>query len=85
MHDQIELSVIKNTFEDKGHILREMEDCLPKQNGLYLRIILGTVNVSITSKQDKFEYKNNYENFKITVSAIVSVFALLLYFFSQHR
>lgn len=52
---------------------------------LYLRIILGTVDVSFTSKQDKFEYKNNYENFKITVSAIISIYALFLYFFNQYR
>ncbi|KAH9286642.1 Transmembrane protein [Echinococcus granulosus] len=84
IHDQVELAVMKNSFEDKAHILRDMEDCLPKQNGLYLRIILGTVDVSFTSKQDKFEYKNNYENFKITVSAIISIYALFLYFFNQY-
>ncbi|KAL5962625.1 hypothetical protein TSMEX_009655 [Taenia solium] len=84
VHDQVELAVMKNSFEDKAHILRDMEDCLPKQNGLYLRIILGTVDVSFTSKQDKFEYKNNYENFKITVSAIISIYALFLYFFNQY-
>ncbi|VDD81518.1 unnamed protein product [Mesocestoides corti] len=84
IHDQVELSVIKNSFEDKAHILRDMEDCLPKQNGLYLRIILGPVDVSFTSKQDKFDYKNNYENFKITVSAIISIYALFLYFFNQY-
>ncbi|KAL5111524.1 hypothetical protein TcWFU_002165 [Taenia crassiceps] len=84
VQDQMELAVMKNSFEDKAHILRDMEDCLPKQNGLYLRIILGTVDVSFTSKQDKFEYKNNYENFKITVSAIISIYALFLYFFNQY-
>ena len=52
---------------------------------LYLGIILGPVDVSFTSKQDKFEYKNNYENFKITVSAIISLYALFLYFFNQYR
>ncbi|VDM33313.1 unnamed protein product [Hydatigera taeniaeformis] len=84
VHDQGEIAVMKNSFEDKVHVLRDMEDCLPKQNGLYLRIILGTVDVSFTSKQDKFEYKNNYENFKITVSAIISIYALFLYFFNQY-
>lgn len=33
VHDQVELAVMKNSFEDKAHTLRDMEDCLPKQNG----------------------------------------------------
>ena len=35
--------------------LTEMEQALPKGNGLYLRIILGNVNVSILNKDDKYE------------------------------
>lgn len=81
--EQMRIAAMKNSFEDKWLTLREMEDCLPKQNGLYLRIILGPVNVSFSNKQDKFEYKNNYENFKMTVSAIISLFALFLYFFNS--
>lgn len=81
--EQMQLAVMQNSFEDKWLMLREMEGCLPKPNGLYLKIILGPVNVSFPSKQDKFEYKNNYENFKITVSAIISIYALFLYFFNS--
>ncbi|VUZ46262.1 unnamed protein product [Hymenolepis diminuta] len=81
--EQLQISLMRNSFEDKWLTLREVEDCLPKQNGLYLRIILGPVDVSFNNKQDKFEYKNNYENFKITVSAIISLFALFLYFFNS--
>jgi hypothetical protein len=33
--------------------LYEMEEALPKKNGLYLRIILGNVNVSILNKDEK--------------------------------
>lgn len=83
--EQLQIALMRNSFEDKWLTLREMEDCLPKQNGLYLRIILGPVDVSFNNKQDKFEYKNNYENFKITVSAIISLFALFLYFFNSIR
>lgn len=34
-------------------MLHEIKAALPKQNGLYLRIILGNVNVSILNKNDK--------------------------------
>jgi hypothetical protein len=36
--------------------LHEMEQSLPKQNGMYLKIILGNVNVSILNKNDKYVY-----------------------------
>lgn len=34
--------------------LYEVEQTLPKENGLYLKIILGNVNVSILNKEDKW-------------------------------
>jgi hypothetical protein len=37
--------------------LHEMEQSLPKENGLYLKIILGNVNVSILNKNDKYVYR----------------------------
>jgi hypothetical protein len=42
--------------------LHEMEQSLPKQNGLYLKIILGNVNVSILNKNDKYVYLWANEN-----------------------
>lgn len=39
--------------------LHEMEQSLPKQNGLYLKIILGNVNVSILNKNDKYVYNTD--------------------------
>jgi len=50
--------------------LQEMEEALPKKNGLYLRIILGNVNVSILNKDDKFRYKDDYEKFKFVINGI---------------
>lgn len=34
--------------------LNEIEQILPKSNGVYLQIILGSVNVSILNKSDKY-------------------------------
>jgi hypothetical protein len=34
-------------------MLHEIDSTLPKQNSLYLSIILGNVNVSILNKNDK--------------------------------
>ncbi|KAJ0176538.1 hypothetical protein K1T71_007717 [Dendrolimus kikuchii] len=57
-------------------MLHEIKATLPKQNGLYLRIILGNVNVSILNKNDKFKYKDEYEKFKLILSAIAFVLAV---------
>lgn len=58
-------------------MLHEIEATLPKKNGLYLRIILGNVNVSILNKNDKFKYKDEYEKFKLILSVIAFVLAVL--------
>jgi hypothetical protein len=57
--------------------LREIEQTLPKSNGVYLQIILGSVNVSILNKSDKFKYKDEYEKFKLVLSLIGFVLSVL--------
>jgi hypothetical protein len=34
--------------------LNEMEESLPKKSGTYLKIILGSVNVSFLNKQERY-------------------------------
>lgn len=46
--DQLEKRMLHRKLQ-----LDEMKEALPKMNGLYLRIILGNVNVSILNKDDK--------------------------------
>ncbi|KAK3912250.1 Transmembrane protein 120-like protein [Frankliniella fusca] len=57
--------------------LSEVEQTLPKENGLYLKIILGSVNVSILNKNDKFKYKDEYEKFKLILSVIGFVLSVI--------
>ncbi|KAJ3661251.1 hypothetical protein Zmor_005655 [Zophobas morio] len=57
--------------------LHEIEQTLPKQNGIYLKIILGNVNVSIINREAKFRYKNEYEKFKLVLSIIGFVMSVL--------
>jgi len=58
--------------------LRNFEDVLPHENGFYLKTILGSVNVSLLSKKDKFSYKDNYENFKATITFIIMILTFSL-------
>lgn len=41
-----------NILKRKAH-LSEIEQTLPKPNGMYLKIILGNVNVSILNREQK--------------------------------
>ena len=68
------LKVLEKDLLRRKAQLHEMEQTLPKQNGLYLKIILGNVNVSILNKNDK------YVLFKLTGIRIQSLVLLLLFF-----
>ena len=47
-----------------------MEDYLPRPSGRYLKTILGSVNMSILDKEAKYQYKEQYEQFKLIVMLI---------------
>lgn len=47
------LANLEKEIMKRKALLHEIEATLPKQNSLYLRIILGNVNVSILNKNDK--------------------------------
>ncbi|KAL5017330.1 hypothetical protein ScPMuIL_006919 [Solemya velum] len=83
--DRNKVLELKSSITDRKNMFREMEEVLPHQNGLYLRIILGTVNVSLLNKEDKYSYKHNYEQFKVTVSYIVMFLSAALLFFPGYR
>nr|XP_042901531.1 ion channel TACAN isoform X2 [Parasteatoda tepidariorum] len=51
-----------------------MSATLPKDSGLYLKITLGSVNVSLLDEDAKYKYKDEYERFKL----IVTIFVLIL-------
>ncbi|XP_046396512.1 transmembrane protein 120 homolog [Ischnura elegans] len=75
--DQEKLETLEKDFMRRKAQLYEMEQSLPKQNGTYLKIILGNVNVSILNKNDKFKYKDEYEKFKLILSVIGFVLAVI--------
>lgn len=47
------VATLEKEIMKRKAMLREINATLPKQNSLYLRIILGNVNVSILNKNDK--------------------------------
>jgi len=45
---------LRKSMTRREQQLREIEQTLPNSNGIYLQIILGSVNVSILNKSDKY-------------------------------
>ncbi|CAD5121006.1 DgyrCDS9549 [Dimorphilus gyrociliatus] len=51
--DEEQLKELKTSMDEQKACCRELEENLPHTNGIYLSIILGSVNVSLLSKHDK--------------------------------
>jgi len=64
---------------------RDMEEYLPHQSGRYLRIILGSVNVSFLNKNDRYNYKDEYEKFKLIVTFIAFMLSFTNLVFGGYR
>eukprot|EP00092_Neocalanus_flemingeri_P029966 GFUD01032535.1.p1 GENE.GFUD01032535.1~~GFUD01032535.1.p1 ORF type:complete len:423 (+),score=124.86 GFUD01032535.1:88-1269(+) len=60
--------------------LGQMQEVLPRQSGRYLRGILGNVDCSILDKNEKYQYKEQYEQFKLIVNLIGGIIAIVNYF-----
>jgi len=64
--------------------LNQMEQHLPKESGKYLKLILGNVNVSILDQKTRYDYKDQYEQFKLILN-IIGFFLSVLCIYFQHR
>ncbi|CAG9760574.1 unnamed protein product [Ceutorhynchus assimilis] len=63
--------------------LQLIEETLPRQGGLYLKVILGNINVGFLSEEAKFKYKEEYEKFKLVCITIAAVLVILNMFFAS--
>ncbi|CAK9300876.1 unnamed protein product [Gordionus sp. m RMFG-2023] len=74
---QKEIKELQDKISSRNVTLRSIETTLPKQSSLYLKIILGDINVSLSTNEKKFKYKENYEKFKITVTMIIVILSII--------
>lgn len=79
------LNEINDKMKTRMNAFSEMEAFLPKKNGLYLRLVLGNVNVTLFSKQSKFAYKDEYETFKLCLVVLLLLLSFMCYFFVSYR
>lgn len=62
---------LKQKIDVRKSQLEDIQAMLPKSNGLYLKIILGGVNVTLVNTDERIKYKEEYERFKLTVTIII--------------
>lgn len=66
-----QLQTIFKRIEKKQTQIKEIEDTLPKSNGPYLNLILGAINVNLLDRRKQFDYKEQYERFKLFITSIL--------------
>lgn len=76
---------IKIKVQENLNYMSQISDTFPRENGLYLKTIIGGVCVSILSKEEKFKYKEEYEKFKFYFTLISMCLSFCLLFLNNFR
>ncbi|XP_064208451.1 ion channel TACAN [Anguilla rostrata] len=76
---------IRESMKERPSIFFEMEAFLPKKNGLYLSLVLGSVNVTLLNKHAKFAYKDEYEKFKLCLTILLLLSSFSCRFLVTYR
>lgn len=72
------LTLISDRLNSNALTLSRIADTLPRKDP-YLKIILGSVDVSILNRTDKWTYKEEYEKFKVTVTWISLISSMIIW------
>jgi hypothetical protein len=72
------LDLISDQLTTNASFLSRISNTLPCKDP-YLKVILGGVDVSILNKEDKWTYKQQYEQFKFIVTCISLVSSLVIW------
>lgn len=71
---------IDEKIEFRNNQLLRFRDTLPKKGELYLRIILGSLNVNLIEKDVRLKYKEEYERFKLILNLIIFILSFVTLF-----
>lgn len=64
--------------------LTSIRETLPQLNNLFLRSIVGSINVTLPNGEDKLVYKERYENFKRNVTIAIICLTFLCFWFKDY-
>lgn len=74
--DAVRKADLLKRIEAKEAQLEDLAQDLPKPNGIYLQIVLGSVNLFLRDAE-KYRYKAEYEQFKLKVTTCIVVWSIL--------
>ncbi|PFX31448.1 transmembrane protein 120A-like [Stylophora pistillata] len=78
---QAQFAKLQTKISDFERKIKDFELSLPSQAGLFLKLCLGNINVSLYNS--RMAYKDDYEKFKLKMTVISMVFTILnLYIFN---
>lgn len=75
---------LRNAMRKREAELESIEQTLPKKTGVYLRLVLGNIDISFLDKEEMFRYKDDYEKFKLIIHVAAFIAVCLLYYY-PHR
>jgi len=75
--EDLQKDVLRRTAQ-----LEQMQEVLPRKSGRYLRAVIGNVDCNILDRKEKYQYKEQYEQFKLIVNMIGGILAIACYFFN---
>lgn len=75
-----EVDDLQKDLHRRSAQLEQMQEVLPRKSGRYLRGILGNVDCNILDKNEKYQYKEQYEQFKLIVNLIGTFLSIASYF-----
>lgn len=77
--------MLKTKVNENLIYMKQISDTFPRPNGIYLKIILGSICVSILNKEEKWKYKEEYEKFKYVVTTISMGLSFLMLILKPFR
>ncbi|XP_072024819.1 transmembrane protein 120B-like [Amphiura filiformis] len=81
--DDNEQQKLKKELKERGKVCTEVFDSLPRTGGALLHVIVGKVSVSLLSKAERWDYKEDYEHFKFYMTIICLLLAIFNTFLLQ--
>ncbi|XP_038059142.1 ion channel TACAN-like [Patiria miniata] len=85
LEDKPRWEELQRHVAEKQKVCVEIHESLPRPSEGFLKLTLGQVSVSLLSKSEKFDYKEEYERFKLYMTIILLVFSLATALFIDFR
>ncbi|XP_071790841.1 transmembrane protein 120A-like [Asterias amurensis] len=85
IEDRPRLEELQRHVAEKQKVCDEIHESLPRASEGFLKLSLGQVSVSLLSKAEKFDYKEEYECFKLYMSIIMMIVSFFTTFIVDYR